>query len=145
LNYQHLEEEVKKNGEVNLENIRNTIISIRESKLPDYKQVGNAGSFFMNPIITLDNYIDLQKKFPDIPSYDVSETEKKVPAAWLIDMCGWKGKQVGNAGVHVNQALVLINMGGATGAEIVNLANQIQASVKEKFAIELTPEVNYIC
>lgn len=144
LNYQHLEEEVLKNGEVNIQNIRKTIIKIRESKLPDPKITGNAGSFFMNPVISKSHFIDLQSKYPHIPHYFVSETEEKVPAAWLIDQCGWKGKQIGNAAVHDKQALVIVNKGDATGAEIVFLAEQIQASVKEKFGVELKPEVNYI-
>jgi UDP-N-acetylmuramate dehydrogenase len=144
LNYQHLEEEVLKHGEVNLQNIRETIISIRESKLPDTKLVGNAGSFFMNSVISKDQFINLQIKYPHIPHYFVSETEEKVPAGWLIDQCGWKGKHIGNAGVHDKQALVLVNLGGASGAEILHLAEQIQLSVKEKFGIDLNPEVNYI-
>jgi UDP-N-acetylmuramate dehydrogenase len=144
LNYQHLEEEVLKNGSVDLQNIRQTIIAVRESKLPDPKVFGNAGSFFMNPVISKQHFLDLQAQYPQIPHYFVSETEEKVPAGWLIDQCGWKGKQIGSAGVHDKQALVLVNKGGATGAEIVYLAGQIQASVKEKYGIELMPEVNYI-
>ena len=144
MNYQHLEEEVLKCGEVNLQNIRQTIISIRDSKLPDTKVLGNAGSFFMNPVISKEHFILLQQKYPNIPHYFVSETEEKVPAGWLIDRCGWKGKQIGNAAVHDKQALVLVNKGGATGAEIVYLAEQIQASVNERFGIELHAEVNYI-
>ena len=144
LNYQHLEEEVLKCGEVNLQTIRQTIIAVRESKLPDPKVLGNAGSFFMNPIIAKTLFVSLQEKHPNIPHYVVSETEEKVPAGWLIDQCGWKGKQIGRAGVHDKQALVLVNLGGATGAEIVHLAEQIQSSVKETFGIELRPEVNYI-
>lgn len=144
LNYQHLEEEVLKCGDVNLQTIRQTIIAVRESKLPDPKVLGNAGSFFMNPIIAKTLFVSLQEKYPNIPHYVVSETEEKVPAGWLIDQCGWKGKQIGRAGVHNKQALVLVNLGGATGAEIVYLAEQIQASVKDTFGIELKPEVNYI-
>ena len=144
LNYQHLEEAVLKTGEVNLQNIRQTIIAIRESKLPDPKVSGNAGSFFMNPVIAKGHFNSLQEKYPQIPHYYVSEKEEKVPAGWLIDQCGWKGKQIGLAGVHDKQALVIVNKGGASGAEIAYLAEQIQASVKETFGIELKPEVNYI-
>ena len=144
LNYQHLEAEVLKNGDINLQNIRQTIIAVRESKLPDPKIFGNAGSFFMNPVISKAHFNELLAQYPQMPHYFVSETEEKVPAGWLIDQCGWKGKQIGNAGVHDKQALVLVNKGGATGAEIVYLAEQIQASVKIKFGIELRAEVNYI-
>ena len=144
LNYQHLEEEVLKNGEVNLKNIRQTIISIRESKLPNPKITGNAGSFFMNPVVAKEKFYALQSEFPQIPHYNISETEEKIPAGWLIDQCGWKGKSIGNAGVHDKQALVLVNRGGATGVEIAFLAEQIQQSVKERFNIDLLPEVNYI-
>jgi UDP-N-acetylmuramate dehydrogenase len=144
LNYQHLEEEVLKSGEVNLKNIRSTIIDIRKSKLPDTNVFGNAGSFFMNPVITKELFNELQNQYPQIPHYFVSDAEEKVPAGWLIDQCGWKGKQLGNAAVHDKQALVLINKGGAKGQEIVYLAQQIQASVKSKFGIELHAEVNYI-
>ena len=144
LNYQHLEDEVLKNGDINLQNIRQTIIAVRESKLPDPKIFGNAGSFFMNPVISKAHFNELLAQYPQMPHYFVSETEEKVPAGWLIDQCGWKGKQIGNAGVHDKQALVLVNKGGATGAEIVYLAEQIQASVKSRFGIELRAEVNYI-
>ena len=144
LHYQHLEEEVLKTGAVNLQNIRTTIIQIRESKLPDPKIMGNAGSFFMNPVIPKQQFLSLQAIYPQMPHYFNSETTEKVPAGWLIDQCGWKGKHIGNAGVHDKQALVLVNLGGATGAEIVYLAEQIQQSVREKFGIELKPEVNYI-
>ena len=144
LDYQHLEDEVRKNGEVSLANVRQTIIAIRQSKLPDPAVQGNAGSFFMNPVIPKSLFVQLQSQFPEMPHYYVSETDEKVPAAWLIDKCGWKGKQIGKAAVHDKQALVLVNKGGATGAEIVFLAEQIQLSVKEKFGIELRPEVNYI-
>lgn len=144
LDYQHLEEEVLKNGEVSLQNIRKTIIEVRESKLPDTKVLGNAGSFFMNPVISKSHFSELQIHYPLMPHYFVSESEEKVPAGWLIDQCGWKGKQIGNAAVHDKQALVLVNKGGATGAEIVYLAQQIQKSVLEKFGIKLQAEVNYI-
>lgn len=144
LDYQHLEEAVLKNGEISLQNIRQTIIQIRESKLPDPKITGNAGSFFMNPVISKEQFKVLQNAYPEIPHYFDSDTREKIPAAWLIDQCGWKGKHIGHAGVHEKQALVLVNLGGATGAEIVYLAEQIQKSVKEKFGIELKPEVNYI-
>ncbi len=144
LNYQHLEEEVRKNGELTLQNVRHTIIAVRESKLPDPLVAGNAGSFFMNPVVPKATFEKLLEQYPSMPHYYVSPTHEKVPAGWLIDQCGWKGKAVGNAGVHDKQALVLVNKGGATGAEIVHLAQLIQQSVSEKFGIIITPEVNYI-
>ena len=144
LDYQHLESQVLQNGALTLSNIRNTIIAIRESKLPDPKLVGNAGSFFMNPVVSRIQFENIQSNYPEIPHYYVSTELEKIPAAWLIDQCGWKGKTVGNAGVHHNQALVLVNKGGATGAEIAHLATLIQKSVFEKFGIQLTPEVNFI-
>ena len=144
LNYSKLEEEVLKNGSINLQNVRNTIIAIRQSKLPNTTNLGNAGSFFMNPVISKQHFLELEAQYPQIPHYFVCETEEKVPAGWLIEQCGWKGKNIANAGVHDKQALVLVNRGGATGAEIVFLAEQIQQSVKDKFGIELHPEVNYI-
>lgn len=144
LGYQHLQQEVMKRGEINLHNIRNTIIEIRESKLPDPKILGNAGSFFMNPVIPRKLFDELQKNYPEMPHYYISDKEEKIPAGWLIEQCGWKGKSVGRAGVHQKQALVLVNLGGASGKEVVQLAEQIQDSVSEKFGIFLTPEVNYI-
>jgi UDP-N-acetylmuramate dehydrogenase len=144
LSYQHLEQEVLKRGVLNLHNIRNTIIEIRESKLPDPKILGNAGSFFMNPVVAKDKYEALQREYPQMPHYNVSATEEKIPAGWLIEQCGWKGKSTGKVGVHKNQALVLVNLGGAKGKEIAQLARQIQKSVADRFGIDLIPEVNFI-
>jgi len=144
LGYQHLEAEVIKNGEISLKNIRETIIAIRTGKLPDPKVIGNAGSFFMNPVIPTTKFRELLATYPGMPHFTISETEEKVPAGWLIEQCGWKGKTVGNAGVHDKQALVLVNKGNATGNEIVQLANEIQKSVQEKFNILLVPEVIYV-
>lgn len=142
--YPHLESEVLSRGEVNLATIRRTIIEVRTAKLPDPAVLGNAGSFFMNPVIPADQWLKLHAGFPDMPSYKLADGSVKVPAAWLIDQCGWKGKSIGNAGVHEQQALVLVNRGGARGAEIAALATEIQQSVADKFGIELHPEVNYI-
>ena len=140
-----MREELGKQGcELTLANVRNTIIRIREAKLPDPKVQGNAGSFFMNPVVLRMLYESLLAKYPDMPHYQVDEEWVKIPAAWMIDRCGWKGKQMGRAGVHDKQALVLVNLGGATGQEIVTLSQQIQASVYEKFGIAISPEVNFI-
>lgn len=142
--YPHLENEVKRRGEVNLSTIRQTIVEVRLAKLPDPEVVGNAGSFFMNPVVGVDKWHQLHTENPTMPGYHLADGTVKVPAAWLIDQCGWKGKTIGNAGVHEHQALVLVNRGGATGAEIASLASQIQQSVAERFGVELQPEVNYI-
>lgn len=127
-----------------IQDVSAAVCHIRSSKLPDPKQIGNAGSFFKNPEIPLEQYEQLRAQFADIPSYPVSETTVKVPAGWLIEQCGWKGKVLGNYGVHKNQALVLVNYGGAKGDEVRKLAYDIIASVEEKFGIRLTPEVNIL-
>lgn len=127
-----------------LDNLRRIIIRIREEKLPDPAQMGNAGSFFMNPVIPKKQFADLQSIYTDMPSYPAGKDCVKVPAGWMIDRCGWKGKSLGRAGVHARQALVLVNLGGATGKEIMALAEAVVASVKEKFGIDIHPEVNYI-
>jgi UDP-N-acetylmuramate dehydrogenase len=144
LHYQHLEEEVRKRGNINLQTIRETIIQIRSQKLPDFRTMGNAGSFFVNPVVSKVHFQRLQSEYPEIPHYYISETEEKIPAAWLIEQCGWKGKQVGKVAVHAKQPLVIVNCGGASGSEIKQLAEEIQLSVKNKFDIQLQPEVNYI-
>ena len=127
-----------------LKEISDAVISIRQSKLPDPKEIGNSGSFFKNPVISKMDFDKLQKKYPEIPSYFVSESEIKIPAGWLIEQCGFKGKRFGEAGVHKNQALVLINYGNATGKEIFKLAQKIQETVKKTFNIDLEIEVNII-
>jgi len=130
--------------EANLVNIRQVITDVRNSKLPDYKTLGNAGSFFTNPYINLEQYEILKAKFPNIPHYPVSDTVVKVPAGWLIDQCGLKGRQYKGAAVHKDQALVLINTGEACGLDIVELSHLVIEEVKAKFGIKLTPEVNII-
>ncbi|WP_321519124.1 UDP-N-acetylmuramate dehydrogenase [uncultured Bacteroides sp.] len=144
LEYGNIKAELEKYPEISLATIRQAIIAIRDSKLPDPKIEGNAGSFFMNPIIPRSQFMELQKQFPGIPFYDIDEDRVKVPAGWMIDKCGWKGKTLGHVGVHSKQALVLVNKGNATGDEIVNLSREIQASVKKLFNIEIHPEVNFI-
>ena len=127
-----------------LANVRQTIIDIRKAKLPDPKVLGNAGSFFMNPIISRELFETLRVNYPQMPHYEVDVERVKIPAAWMIDQCGWKGKQMGRAGVHDKQALVLVNRGGATGTEVVRLSQEIQNSVYDKFGISILPEVNFI-
>ncbi|MCJ8166631.1 UDP-N-acetylmuramate dehydrogenase [Pontibacter sp. E15-1] len=127
-----------------IQDVSAAVCHIRQSKLPDPKQIGNAGSFFKNPEIPLQLFEQLRQQFPGIPSYPVSETTVKVPAGWLIEQCGWKGKVIGNYGVHKNQALVLVNYGGAKGEHVRQLAFDIIASIEEKFGIRLHPEVNIL-
>lgn len=127
-----------------IRDVSNAVIRIRKSKLPDPAEIGNSGSFFKNPEIHKDEYIRIREKYPEIPGYEVSEDQVKVPAGWLIEQAGWKGKRFGEVGVHDKQALVLVNFGGGKGAEIADLAARIQASVLEKFGITISPEVNFI-
>lgn len=128
--------------EVTIQSISEAVIAIRKSKLPDPKVLGNSGSFFKNPILRADQFQDFRRNFPEAPFYEVSPTEFKVPAGWLIEQAGFKGKRFGDAGVHKNQALVLVNHGNATGSEIWNLALRIQEKVVADFGIYIEPEVN---
>ena len=130
--------------ELNLTNVREAICHIRAEKLPDPRKQGNAGSFFMNPVVERLVFEKLKAEYPSMPYYDVNEEYVKIPAGWMIDQCGWKGRTEGNAGVHDKQALVLVNRGGATGAEIMHLAERVQQDVFRKFGINIHPEVNYI-
>lgn len=128
--------------------LRDAIIRIRQAKLPDPAVLGNGGSFFMNPIVDVATFERLKAEHPDLRYFDApdeqqgSEKHYKIPAGWLIDQCGWKGKNLGRAGVYEKQALVLVNLGGATGEDVVALMHAIQADVREKFGLELKPEVN---
>ncbi|MDX1618522.1 MAG: UDP-N-acetylmuramate dehydrogenase [Balneolaceae bacterium] len=125
--------------------ISDVVIEIRNSKLPNPNDLGNAGSFFKNPMIKRERYEELKRRYPEIPGYPSEDGEQvKVPAGWLIEETGWKGKRVGNTGTYRQQALVIVNHGGATGAEIFQLAEQIRNSVRETFGIDLVPEVNII-
>lgn len=145
LDYGNVRAELAKaNFDLTLANVRQVIIDIRQAKLPDPNVQGNAGSFFMNPIVPRAHFEALQKDYPQIPHYEVDADRVKIPAAWMIDQCGWKGKRLGNAGVHDKQALVLVNCGGATGAEVVCLSEEIQQSVFKMFGIQIYPEVNFI-
>lgn len=128
---------------VTLRELRDTIIAIRNEKLPDPKVMGNAGSFFMNPVVPQEVFQNLADKYPTMPHY-AATNGVKIPAGWLIEQCGWKGQSLGNAGVHKNQALVLVNLGGASAEEILNLSSRIVEDVKMKFGISIHPEVNFI-
>ena len=142
LEYGALEETVKQKGDITLQNIRDSVIAIRKNKLPEPEELGSAGSFFKNPVIGKDTLKNLLKEFPNIPYYEMSPNEIKIPAGWLIDQLGWKGYREGYAGVHKKQALVLVNYGKANGKEIFQLSQKILRSVKEKYGIELEYEVN---
>lgn len=146
LDYGNIRAELERKGiqEPTAQQLRETIIDIRNAKLPDPKVEGNAGSFFMNPVVTKARYEKLAAQYPDMPHYRVDSLHVKIPAGWMIDQCGWKGKSLGRAGVHDKQALVLVNRGGATGAEIVALSDAIRADVKAKFSIDIHPEVNIV-
>ena len=127
-----------------LKDVSNAVIAIRQSKLPDPKELGNSGSFFKNPIISKYDFEKVQQKFPDIRFFEVSDTEVKVPAGWLIEQAGFKGKRFGDAGIHKNQALVLVNYGNATGQEILNVSKNIQETIFNTFGIHIEAEVNVI-
>lgn len=144
LDYGTIREELAKHPVTDLKTLRRVIIGIRQSKLPDPQMLGNAGSFFMNPIVPRTCFEALRRRYPDLPCYEVDAEHVKIPAGWMIDRCGWKGKALGPAAVHDKQALVLVNLGGATGADVVALSDAVRASVKEKFGIDIQPEVNFI-
>lgn len=129
---------------LSIDAICQAVIKIRQEKLPDPKVIGNAGSFFKNPVVDQSTFKQLLREHPELPHYAVSETQVKLPAAWLIEQCGFKGKRVGNVGIHEHQALVLVNHGGGTGQEIKDLSLQIQTSVQQQFDITLVPEVTIL-
>lgn len=142
--YGAIEDELKKMGvsDPSIEDISKAVISIRQSKLPNPAEIGNAGSFFKNPIISEQHVQKLQKIYPNIPNYPSINGTKKLAAGWLIEKAGWKGKTIGNIGVHKNQALVLVNYGGGSGEEILALSTAIIEDIKTKFDVELEREVN---
>ena len=145
LDYGNIRTELEKEGcSLTLASLRNIIVRIREAKLPDPKVLGNAGSFFMNPIISLQQFNELTRKYPDMPHYVVDDMHVKVPAGWLIDRCGWKGKSFGGAAVYEKQCLVLINKNNAKPNDVVALAEMIRKSVSDTYGIVINPEVNYI-
>lgn len=144
LDYGTIRQELGKYPELTLPVVRKVIIDIRESKLPDPKVMGNAGSFFMNPIVSKEKMLALQQEYPQIPYYELADGQVKIPAGWMIDQCGWKGKSLGPAAVHDKQALVLVNRGGAKGSDIIALSDAVRASVREKFGIDIHPEVNFV-
>lgn len=127
-----------------IQDVSNAVIAIRKSKLPDPAQLGNSGSFFKNPVIPASHYKNLLQKFPEIKSYPVNDEEVKIPAGWLIESLGWKGKRIGNTGAHNKQALVLVNYGNAMGNEVQQLSEDIKKSIWETYQIKLETEVNII-
>jgi UDP-N-acetylmuramate dehydrogenase len=144
--YGDISSELEKNNITNptLKDVSNAVIAIRQSKLPDPKELGNSGSFFKNPILLKSDFEKIHQQFPDMKYFDISETEVKVPAGWLIEQAGFKGKRFGDAGIHKNQALVLVNYGNATGQEILNVSKNIQETIFKTFGIHIEAEVNVI-
>lgn len=146
LDYGNIRSELERRGisSPTAQQLRQTIIDIRREKLPDPEVMGNAGSFFMNPVVSREKFEQLLAQYPNMPHYHIDAEHEKIPAGWLIDQCGWKGRSLGRAGVHSKQALVLVNLGGATGQEIVDLCNAIRQDVQQKFGVEIKPEVNIV-
>lgn len=144
LNYGSVREELQKLGEVCLKNIRRAIIQIRRAKLPDVKELPNAGSFFKNPVVSREQAGQLKERYPELPVYPVDEDRVKLAAGWLIEQCGWKGKDLGKAGVYEKQALILVNRAGASGVEVARLANEVKKSVFMTFGVWIEPEVYVI-
>ena len=144
LDYGNLRDELGACAEPTVADVRKAVSAIRRRKLPDPDVLGNAGSFFMNPVIPVERLERLRERYPDIPAYPAAEGKVKVPAGWLIERCGFKGQKHGSVGVYEKQALVLVNLGGAQGYEIALLAESIRTAVRERFDIELMPEVKYV-
>ena len=146
ISYGDISAELTKNDITNptLKDVSNAVIAIRQSKLPDPKELGNSGSFFKNPILLRSDFEKIHQQFPEMKYFDISETEVKVPAGWLIEQAGFKGKRFGDAGIHKNQALVLVNYGNATGQEILNVSKDIQKTIFSTFGIHIEAEVNII-
>lgn len=147
MDYGNLRTELERqgiSGSPTPQQLRQAVISIRRAKLPDPSELGNAGSFFMNPVVSSELYKELSTAYPDMPHYTLSDGSEKIPAAWLIDQCGWKGRTMGPAGVNQKQPLVLVNLGGASGQDIVSLCCAVQRDVQQRFGIMLKPEVNIV-
>lgn len=146
LDYGNIRAELEAEGitEPTARQLRDVIIKIRNAKLPDPAVEGNAGSFFMNPVVSRAKYEALAAQYAGMPHYDVDAGHVKIPAGWMIDQCGWKGRTLGRAGVHSRQALVLVNKGGASGRDILNLCEAVRRDVLAKFGIEINPEVNIL-
>jgi len=146
IGYGDIQSELAKNEITNptIKDVSNAVIAIRNTKLPNPKELGNSGSFFKNPVISRELFEKVQAKFPDVKHFEVSPTEVKVPAGWLIENAGLKGYRKDDAGVHKNQALVLVNYGNATGQDILNLSKYVQKTVFDKYGIAIEAEVNVI-
>lgn len=146
LDYGNIRAELSRNHitEPTAVQLRQSIVDIRRQKLPDPEEKGNAGSFFMNPVVTRQKFEQLLADYPQMPHYTIDAGHEKIPAGWMIEQCGWKGRSMGRAGVHDKQALVLVNLGGASGSEIVTLCQAIQHDVKQRFDIDIYPEVNIV-
>lgn len=144
--YGNISAELNKRGILNptAKDIRDVIIDIRNAKLPDPAIQGNAGSFFMNPIVERSVFESILQQYPNMPHYYIDDEHEKIPAGWMIEQCGWKGRALGNAAVHDKQALVLVNIGGATGADVIALSDAVCKSVKDKFGVDIHPEVNFV-
>ncbi len=144
ISYGVIKDELQKNTTTSatIQDISKAVIAIRQSKLPDPKEIGNSGSFFKNPVVDRGTFTKVQQEYPEMPHYIVSENQIKIPAGWLIEQAGFKGKRFGDAGVHTKQALVLVNYGKATGKEIYELAKTIQKTIFDEFGIEIEMEVN---
>lgn len=144
VSYKGLSEELAHYPELTLPIVREAVIAVRKRKLPDPEEIGNAGSFFMNPVIAAEHFNKLKEQYPLIPSYPAVDGKVKVPAGWLIEQCGFKGKAHGQVGVYEKQALVLVNLGDAQGYEIAMVAESIRTAVADRFGIEIIPEVKYV-
>ncbi len=144
LGYGDLNAKVAEAGGPTLQRVRDAVVGIRRSKLPDPQELGNAGSFFKNPVVPREFALRLRERCPDMPFYDVDAERVKLAAGWLIDRAGWKGKREGCVGMHQRQALVLVNYGGASGSEVLALARRVQQEVRERFGVDIEMEVNVL-